>query len=63
MIRTVMVVLRDGRRHKACVVGLLTAARAELDVCLLETAQLGGRDGRRGSGWDPRLEAFEVRQL
>lgn len=62
MIRTVMVV-RDGRRHKARVAGLLAAAGAELDVCLLETAQLSGRDGRRGSCWYPRLEAFEVRQL
>lgn len=58
-----MVVLRDGRRHEARVAGLLAAAGAELDVCLLEIAQLGGRDGRRGSGWYPRLEAFEVRQL
>lgn len=58
-----MVVLRDGRRHKARVAGLLAAARAELDIRLLETPQLSGRDGRRGSGWNPRLEAFEIRQL
>lgn len=58
-----MVVLRDGRRHKARVAGLLAAARAELDVCLLEAAQLSGRDGRRGSCWNPRLEAFEICQL
>lgn len=44
-------------------VGLLAAAVAQLDVGLLEVAQLGGRDGGRGSGRDPRLEALEVCQL
>lgn len=55
--------MRDGGRHEARVVSLLTVTVAELDVCLLEVAQLRGRDGRRGACWNPRLEAFEVRQL
>lgn len=39
-------------------VTLLAAAVAQLDVGLLEVAQLRGRYGRRGAGWDPRLEAL-----
>lgn len=55
--------VRDWGGHEAGVAGLLAAAVAQLDVSLLEVAQLGGRDGRRGAGWDPRLEALEVCQL
>lgn len=38
--------------------GGLAAAVGQLDVGLLEVAQLGGRDGGRGAGRDPRLEAL-----
>lgn len=55
---TVIVGLRDGRWYKARVVALLAATVAQLYVGLLEVAQLCGRDGRRGAGWDPRLEAL-----
>lgn len=40
--------------------GRLAAAVGQLDVSLLEVPQLGGRDGGRGAGRDPRLEALKV---
>lgn len=43
--------------------GRLAAAVGQLDVRLLEVAQLSGSDGRRGAGRDPRLEALEICQL
>lgn len=41
----------------------LAATVGQLYVSLLEVPQLSGRYGRRGAGWDPRLETLEVRQL
>lgn len=55
--------MRDRRRHEARVSCGLVPAVGELDVGLLEVAQLRGRYGGRGACWDPRLEAFKVRQL
>lgn len=55
---TVSVGLRDGWWYESRVVALFAAAVAQLDVSLFEVAQLRGRDGRRGAGWDPRLEAL-----
>lgn len=57
-MRTVSVGLRDGRRYEARVVRLFAATVAQLDISLFEVAQLCGGYGRRGAGWDPRLEAL-----